>query len=159
MVHACLGQFETTFVDKDNIEIIPIIVVDRFKNHGLICTDILKIESTKLINNVESEQKLGVLKGYEATIPLKENISPSYSKSHRVPIHLLPFVNENLKKMVKQGILEQVPKGGSNWSSPIVVLRKADGDLRNCGDYKIGVNHKICSESFPISNIETVLRT
>ena len=114
----------------------PIIVVDCFKNHGLIGTDILKIDTVKLINNVESEeQKVGVLKGYEATILLKENISPFYSESRRIPIQLLPLINVKLKKMVKQGILEHVPKGGSNWASPIVVLRKADGDLRICGDY------------------------
>ena len=99
-------------------------------------TDILKIDTAKLINILESEeQKFGVLKGYEATIRLKENISPSYSESHRIPIQLLPLINVKLKKMVKQGILEHVPKGGSNWASPIVVLRKADGDLRICGDY------------------------
>ena len=35
------------------------------------------------------------------------------------------------------------PLGGSKWASPIVVLRKSDGDIRICGDYKIGVNHKV----------------
>ena len=44
-------------------------VVDCFKNHGLIGTNILKIDSAKLFNNVESEeQKVSILKGYEATI-------------------------------------------------------------------------------------------
>ena len=66
------GQFETTFEAKENIEIIPIIVVDCFKNFGLISpigTNILKIDTAKLINNGQSEeQKVGVLKGYEATI-------------------------------------------------------------------------------------------
>ena len=35
------------------------------------------------------EQKVGVLKGYEATIRLKENISPAHSESFRMPIQLL----------------------------------------------------------------------
>ena len=50
---------------------------------------------------------------------------------------------KKLKDMIDQGILEHVPRGGSNWASPIVVLKKKDGDLRICGDYKVGVNHKI----------------
>ncbi|XP_047135337.1 uncharacterized protein LOC124812559 [Hydra vulgaris] len=49
-----------------------------------------------------------------------------------------------------------VPPGGSRWASPLVVVRKTDEDLRICGDYKIGVNQKICSDSYPIPNIETV---
>ena len=59
--------------------------------------------------------------------------------------------------MIDQGILEHVPRGGSNWASPIVVLKKKDGDLRICGDYKVGVNHKICTDPYPIPDVETVL--
>ena len=51
--------------------------------------------------------------------------------------------------MMQQGILERAPKVGSNWASPIVVIRKPDGDLRICGDFKVGVNCKICSYSYP----------
>ena len=37
-----------------------------------------------------------------------------------------------------------------------VVTRKLDGDLRICGDYKIGMNHQIGLDLFPLPNIETV---
>ena len=73
-------------------------------------------------------------------------------KSYGIPIQLLPLVNEKLKKMVEQGILEHVSKGDSHWVSSVVVLRKV-GDLRICGDYKIGVNHRIFSDLFPIPNV------
>ena len=43
------GQFETTFEAKEKFEII-LIIVDGFKNHGLIGTNVLKIETAKLIN-------------------------------------------------------------------------------------------------------------
>ena len=33
--------------------------------------------------------------------------------------------------------------------------KKTDGDIRICGDYKISVNHQICSDSFPLPSIET----
>ena len=46
------------------------------------------------------------------------------------------------------------PTKSSNWASPIVVLRKSDGDIRICGDYKIDVNHKVYSDSYPIPNVE-----
>ena len=38
----------------------------------------------------------------------------------------------------------------------IVTIRKPDGDLRIYEDYKMGVNHQICSKSFPLPNIETM---
>ena len=43
------------------------------------------------------------------------------------------------------------------WASPIVILRKSDGNIRICGDYKIGVNHKVCSDSYPIPNVEVAI--
>ena len=48
-------------------------------------------------------------------------------------------------------------QGGSKWASPIVVLRKSNGDIRIRGDYKIGVNHKVCSDSYPIPNVEVTV--
>ena len=42
-------------------------------------------------------------------------------------------------------------------ASLIVVLRRLDGDIRLCGDYKIGVNHKVCSDSYPIPNVEDAI--
>ena len=58
-------------------------------------------------------------------------------------------------KKIKQMILEKTTKDGSNWASPMVAIRKPDWDLRICGDYKIGVNHQICSDTFPWPNTET----
>lgn len=43
-------------------------------------------------------------------------------------------------------------QGDSKWTSPLVTLQKSDEDLI-CGDLNIGVNHKICSGSFPISKL------
>ena len=48
------------------------------------------------------------------------------------------------------------PLGGSKWASPIVVLRKSDGDLHICGDYKIGVNYKVGLDSYLIPNVEVI---
>lgn len=52
--------------------------------------------------------------------------------------------------------MKLVPQGGSKWALPIIVLRKLNGDLRIYGDYKVGVNYKSCSNSYPIPNIENI---
>ena len=71
----------------------------------------------------------------------------------KLPVHLLPLVVAKLRKLIEHN-LEHVPPGDSKWASPIVVLRNSDGDIRIRGDYKIGVNHKVCSDSYPIPNVE-----
>ena len=59
------------------------------------------------------------------------------------------------KKPIQLGILEKVTHRGSDWTSLIVAIKKTDGDIRICGDYKIGVNHQICLDLFPLSSIKT----
>lgn len=59
--------------------------------------------------------------------------------------------------MVEQIILEHVLPDESKWSSSAVVLRKPKSDLRIWGYYKIGVNHKIYLDFYPIPNIENIL--
>ena len=53
--------------------------------------------------------------------------------------------------------IEYVRSEGSKWASPTVVLRKSDGKIRTCGDYKIDVNHKFCLDSYPILNVEVAV--
>ena len=36
-----------------------------------------------------------------------------------------------------------------------MAIKKIDGDMRICGDYKIAVNHQTYSDSFPLPSIET----
>ena len=132
-----------------------IIVADCNKNHGLIGMDVLNINATKLINSIDPIVH-GRLINYRANILLKNGIQPTYFESRPLPIHIKPLVIDILNEMIQQGLLQRVPPGGTKWASPLVVVRKTYGDLRICADYKIGVNQKICSDSYPIPNIETV---
>ena len=45
----------------------------------------------------------------------------------------------------------------SGIASLIVVVRKSDGDICICGDYKIGINHKVFSDSYPMPNVEVAI--
>ena len=57
--------------------------------------------------------------------------------------------------MIQQSILETVTYRRSDWASPIVTIKKTDGDIRICGDYKIDYNQQICSGLFLFPSIET----
>ena len=69
----------------------------------------------------------------------------------------MPLVVAKLGKLIEQDLLEHVSPGGSKLASPFVVLRKSDGDIRICREYKIGVNHKVCSDSYPIPNVKVAI--
>ena len=74
-----LGIFKSTFETKDRFEIISITVVACTKDHGLLGIDVLKVDTSKLVNFMEAEeQEIGLLKGYKASIRLKENYHPRY---------------------------------------------------------------------------------
>ena len=66
----------------------------------------------------------------------------------------MPLVVAKIRKLIEQGLLEHVATKGSKWASPIVVLRKSDGDISICRDYKVGVNYKVCSDSYPIPHVK-----
>ena len=63
------STFEGTFETKNHFEIIPITVVACTKDHGLQGINVLKVDTSKLVNSMESEeQEIGFLKGYKASI-------------------------------------------------------------------------------------------
>ena len=94
-----LGTFEGTFETKNRFEIIPIRVMACTKDHGLQGIDILKVDISKLVNSMElEEQEIRLLKGYKASICLKENYHPRYIQARQLPIHILPIVKSKLKK-------------------------------------------------------------
>ena len=122
-----LGTFEGTFESKNRFEIIPITVLACTKNHGLLGIDVLKVDTSKLVNSMESEeQEILLFKGYKASVRLKENNHPRYIQARRLPIHILPIVVSK-QKMIQQGISETITHGGSDWTSPIVTIKKTDG--------------------------------
>ena len=95
-------------------------------------------------------KKTGKLKIYKASLKLKENVTPLIMIIIKLSVHLLPLVVTKLQRLIEQDLLEHVPPGGRKWASPTVVLRKSDGDIRICGDNKIGVNHKVFFVEVPI---------
>ena len=55
----------------------------------------------------------------------------------RHPVAYLPLIDEYVQEMQDNGIIE--PRIGSDWVSNIVLVRKKDGALRYCIDYR-GLN-------------------
>ena len=58
---------------------IPIVVVACNKDPGLLGIDVLKVDTSKLINSVKAnESNIVLLRGYKTSIYLKENHPPLF---------------------------------------------------------------------------------
>ena len=106
-----LGYFEDSLELEDKVEEIPLIVTTCKKNHRLSGNYVLNINSSKLINAIKMEKNGKLKKNYEASLKLKENITPSYYEARKLPVHFLPLIAAKLRKLIEQGLLEHVPPG------------------------------------------------
>ncbi|XP_047986190.1 uncharacterized protein K02A2.6-like isoform X1 [Leguminivora glycinivorella] len=54
--------------------------------------------------------------------------------------------------MLAAGVIE--PVDHSDWATPLVIARKADGGIRVCADYKITLNKVLLVDRYPVPKIE-----
>ena len=71
----------------------------------------------------------------------------------RQPISLQAEIDQQLRQMEEQGIIYP---SQSEWSSNIVVVRKKDGSLRCCVDYR-HLNERTIKDTYPLPRIDDCL--
>ena len=65
------------------------------------------------------------------------------------------FLREEITKMEKEGI---VRKSVSPWTSPVVLVKKKNGKLRFCVDYR-KLNRVTKKDAYPLPRIDEMLDT
>ena len=70
-----------------------------------------------------------------------------------VPYHRKAEVDRQLDEMLQKGVIEP---SDSDWASPILLVKKADGTLRFCVDYR-KLNAVTKHDSYPLPNINDCL--
>ena len=98
-------------------------------------------------------EELGTLKDFKAKIHIDPNAKPRFCKARSVPYALRTKVEEELDRLVADGVLEAVQF--SDWAAPIVPVLKSDKKtVRICGDFKLTVNQASKLDHYPIPKIE-----
>lgn len=89
----------------------------------------------------------------ETNIELKiqlDNEKPVYQRPRRLANQERDIVENQIKEWPRDGVVEAC---SSEFASPVVVVRKKDGSLRVCIEYR-AVNKKIFQDRFPTPLIE-----
>lgn len=102
----------------------------------------------------KTDSDIGLIKNLQLRISLKdgEPVSRTYMS---VPKPLYREMKEYLHDLMAQGWIE---KSNSSYSSPIVCVRKKDGSLRLCIDYR-DLNRKTHPDRQPIPRVQDIINS
>jgi hypothetical protein len=74
---------------------------------------------------------LGKLKGVTVKLDIDKDQIPKAQPQRRIPYHIRNKVQDALKALEKEDVIERVPENEATpWVSPIVVVPKKDGGVR-----------------------------
>ncbi len=103
------------------------------------------------------KEGMGKLQGVQAKIALSANARSVFHKARPVPFALQANVDTEIDRLDREGVLTPVEQ--SEWASRIVVVRKSDGSIRLCGDYKVTINEYLENIEYPTPNAQDLFAT
>ena len=133
-----------------------VVVVETNGENLLSRTVATKLGLIKRIDEISTFSGLGTLKGEPVRITLKDGAQPySIVTPRRVPIPLLPRVEEELKRMESLGIIEKVTDPTER-CAPMVPVIKKNGKIKICVDLK-RLNENVKREKFIPPTLDDIL--
>lgn len=129
---------------------IPQFSVNNVKSYNVNRNDLVNF----LINRYANlfDEKLGRFTGACAELRVRAGAEPVFCRARPLPYALRTRVDDELDAMLAEGVIE--PVDCSDWATPLVVVRKADGGLRICADYKVTLNPVLSIDKYPVPKIE-----
>ncbi|XP_063955562.1 uncharacterized protein K02A2.6-like [Lytechinus pictus] len=158
------GEYECEVTYEGNTLLLPMMVTSYTNRPTLMgknwltklkldWNNVFHVESSKLQSLLRQysgmfEDSYEGISGVEAHVRIKENSTPVYCRPRPVPYALKEEVEKELRNLEKNKVI--VKTDYSDWATPIVVVPKADGSVRLCGDYKTTVNRAVDDECYPL---------
>ena len=104
------------------------------------------------------QDKLGSFKGRQAKIEVDPDPIPHFCKARTLPYSMRAKVEEEIDRLVSEGILEPVEY--ADWAVPVVAVLKSDRkSIRLCGDFRMTVNPVAKLHRQPIPRVEDLFAT
>ncbi|XP_018497443.1 uncharacterized protein LOC108865167 [Galendromus occidentalis] len=101
------------------------------------------------------ETSLGLCSKIEVDLRLKDNVAPTCLPARPLALPIRELVDKELERLLDNGTLYKVES--SDWATPIVVVRKANGQIRMCADYSTGLNEALRDVDYPLPNMEEIM--
>lgn len=101
------------------------------------------------------ENSFPKIKGLIAEIEIDENVQPVQQPYRRAPFAMDELIENKLKYLLDQDIIERVNKP-SRWVSPLVPVMKDSGDVRLCIDMR-RANRVVLQGKHPLPVVEDLL--
>lgn len=109
-------------------------------------SDFVKILQT---NHTEVfSSNLGFCTKAKAMLYLESGTKPVFCPKRPVPYSVSDQLDAELLRLEQTGVLTKV--NYSAWATPIVVVRKANGTIRLCGDFSTGLNKALQTHQYPL---------
>ncbi|KAH7723371.1 gagpol and env protein precursor [Aphelenchoides avenae] len=102
-----------------------------------------------------SDFELGTTHLFEHDIELADGTKPIAQPGRPVPLALRKPLKEMLEQYKQMGVIKP---SKSDWSSPVVLVRKKDGSIRMCVDYR-RLNKVIKLSQYEMPNINVMLQS
>ena len=99
----------------------------------------------------------GKLQGFQAKVYPIENASPKFYKPYPLPYAIHAQVDKALDELLGADIIE--PVKFAEYACPLVIVKKPDGKVRICGNYKLTANQVLKLEQYPIPTFEDLMQS
>ncbi len=150
-----VGTLSLALFYEKRYHVVSVRVVESDKCFGLLGRDIM-ISEVHSASEDKISANLGAIRNATASLNMPEGVRPIFCNVREVPLPLQEQVTAELNRMETMGVISQVPDGGSEWASPLVCARKADGSLRLCCDYKVTINRHLMNDAYHPPDMETI---
>ena len=139
---------------KNDVEVQSLLLPD------LTSSEATPIQRQKLQSVFEShtdvfsqgDHDLGYYNGVKHRIDLSDD-RPFKQRYRRIPPHMFEEVADHIKQLEASGIIRP---SRSQYSSPVVCVRKKDGKLRLCVDFRL-LNSKTIKDNYCLPRVEEIL--
>ena len=101
--------------------------------------------------------ELGKCKQIKAKLHVKPNTVPKFYRPRPIPLALKEKVEEDLNRLERLGVISKVET--SEWATPTVPVRKPNGSVHLCGDYKVTINPYLNVNQYPLPRPEELFAT